>query len=123
MPGLAKSRAAKGAVRAEAPTKAALAKRSAIRKADRQGAPISAGDFAKQQIARLEAMLAGLMEKANAGEPAAVDRILKILDRLDRYHGFSSPSARVESEDDARERILRKLSDVDARRAAAKDGG
>jgi hypothetical protein len=122
MPG--KSRAAKGAWEAEGPTKAAVAKRSAIRKADRQAAPISAdGDFAKQQIARLEAMFAGLIEKANAGESSAVDRILKILDRLDRYHGFSPPTAPVESEGDARERILRKLSDVDARRAAAKHGG
>jgi hypothetical protein len=123
MPGLAKSRAGMGAVKAEAPTKAAVVKRSAIRKADREAAPISAGDFAKQQIARLEAMLAGLIDKANAGESAAVDRILKILDRLDRYHGFSSPTAPVESANDARERILQKLSDVDARRAAAKDDG
>jgi len=120
MPGAAKPRrtggAAKGAAGEATTTKRASAK------AGRGASPIlSAEDFARQQIARLEGMLAGLLEKANAGEPAAVDRILKILDRLDRYNGFSSPAVPAESEDDARERILQKLSDIDARRAAAKD--
>jgi hypothetical protein len=59
------------------------------------------------------------MAMANDGELGAIDRILKILDRLDRYRGFS-PAASEEPEEDMRERILRKLSEVDARRAAAK---
>ena len=80
------------------------------------------GLFARRQIARLEGMLDGLTAKANDGESAAIDRILKILDRLDRYHGFSPQAAsNAGSEEDARARILRKLSEVDARRAAARD--
>jgi hypothetical protein len=84
-------------------------------------APLAAEDFAKQQIARLEQMIEALIEKANDGELGAIDRILKTLDRLDRYQGFSPASASAGSEYDARERILQKLSDVDARRAAAED--
>jgi hypothetical protein len=52
--------------------------------------PRDAAEFAKQQIERLETMLPGLVAKADGGELGAM-----------------------------RERILRKLSEVDARRAAA----
>ena len=48
-----------------------------------------AADHARLQIVRLEAMAATLAPLAAAGETAAIDRALKILDRLDRYHGFS----------------------------------
>ncbi len=48
-----------------------------------------AQDYARLQIARLETMCAKLNDKATEGDLAAIDRILRILDRLDRYHGFT----------------------------------
>ena len=48
-----------------------------------------AEDYARLQIVRLEAMSAKLAAKAEKGELPAIDRMLKILDRLDRYHGFT----------------------------------
>jgi negative regulator of replication initiation len=110
MPALAKSRRAKAA-----PRKTASA---TVKPAAR---PRDAAEFAQQQVERLEAMLESLIAKADGGELGAIDRILKILDRLDRYQGFSPAAAPEEPEEDARERILRKLSEVDARRAAAKE--
>lgn len=81
--------------------------------------PRDAAEFAKQQIERLEAMLPGLFTKADSGELGAIDRILKILERLDRYRGYSPAVAPEESDEDARAKILKILSDVDERRAAA----
>ncbi|HLW90098.1 MAG TPA: hypothetical protein VKS78_02200 [Roseiarcus sp.] len=120
MSGAARPRRTRG-TKIDADAETPIASESAATKIKREAPPILSGaDFAKQQIARLEGMLAGLLERANAGEPTVVDRILKILDRLDRYNGFTAAAAPVESEEDARERILQKLSDIDARRAAAK---
>jgi hypothetical protein len=50
-------------------------------------------DYAKIQIRRLEGFIDALAEKANEGDLAAVDRILKVFDRLDRYHGLSARTA------------------------------
>lgn len=52
-----------------------------------------AQDYARLQIARLEAIAASLKEKAKTGELPAIDRLLKVLDRLDRYHGFNKFAA------------------------------
>jgi hypothetical protein len=101
---------------AKSPTRRKSA-RSSVKTGETSLAP---GDFAKQQVARLESMFESLVEKANDGELGAIDRILKIVDRLDRYQGFS-PSAPEESDEDARQRILRILSDVDARRVEAEE--
>lgn len=80
-----------------------------------------ARDYAKLQIRRLEAMTGRLIEKANDGDLAAVDRILKILDRLDRYHGFAKlPPTSPQSDDQAYEQLLKKISDMAARREKAK---
>jgi len=80
-----------------------------------------ARDYAKLQIRRLEAMLVRLIEKANDGDLAAVDRILKILDRLDRYHGFARlPPTSPQADDQAYEQLLKKLADMAARREKAK---
>jgi hypothetical protein len=48
-----------------------------------------ARDYAKIQIRRLEALVAKLTDMTNAGDLGAIDLLLKVLDRLDRYHGFS----------------------------------
>jgi hypothetical protein len=47
-------------------------------------------DYAKIQIRRLDGLVGKLTELANAGDLGAIDRLLKVLDRLDRYHGFSA---------------------------------
>jgi hypothetical protein len=66
-------------------------------------------------------MAGRLIEKANDGDLAAVDRILKILDRLDRYHGFAKlPPTGPQSADHAYEELMKKLADMAARREKAK---
>jgi len=76
----------------------------------RRWAPTVA-EFAKIQIARLENFCLQLMDRVEAGELAAVDRVLKILDRLDRYHGFHRASPAVEPYgEDHRARLLAKLN-------------
>ena len=80
-----------------------------------------AEDYARLQIARLEAMSATLATSAESGDLPAIDRMLKILDRLDRYHGFGkAAAARVEPDEGARERLLAKLNAMAARMIAAR---
>jgi len=76
-------------------------------------------DFAKIQIARLESLTLPVFERAQSGHLRAIDRALKILDRLDRYHGFKSANPVVEqyTEEDRR-RLLDKLSAMAARARA-----
>src|SRR3978361_177755 len=52
-----------------------------------------AQDYARLQIARLEAIAVQLKEKCANGDLPAIDRLLKVLDRLDRYHGFNKLAA------------------------------
>lgn len=79
-----------------------------------------AEDYGRLQIARLEAMSARLAASAENGELPAVDRMLKILDRLDRYHGFSKLTPTPSSYDaGARERLLTKLNTMATRMLAA----
>ena len=80
-----------------------------------------AEDYPRLQIARLEAMSARLAASAESGELPAVDRMLKILDRLDRYHGFSKLTPTPSSYDEGgRERLLTKLNTMAARMIAAR---
>jgi hypothetical protein len=80
-----------------------------------------AADYAKLQIRRLEAMVDRLTADANKGDLAATDRLLRILDRLDRYHGFvkqsQKPAAPDERDDEA---FDRKLDELAARYPAAR---
>ena len=57
----------------------------------------SAADHARLQIVRLEAMAATLAPLVAAGDRSAIDRTLKILDRLDRCHGFGKLAAQSEA--------------------------
>ena len=77
------------------------------------------GDFVKVQIGRLELILDGLVGKANDGELAAIDRILKVLDRLDRYRGFSPSAAPAES---GRRRARKNSAQTVGHRRAARSG-
>jgi hypothetical protein len=73
-------------------------------------------EFARLQIARLEALSVKVFKRAQAGELKAIDRALKILERLDRYHGFDRASPALEQYgEEERERLLDKLNTIAAR--------
>ncbi len=56
------------------------------------------------------------MDRIETGEIAAVDRALRIFDRLDRYHGFQRASPVLEPYDDEhRERLIAKINETAAR--------
>jgi hypothetical protein len=84
-------------------------------------APVA--DIAKIQIARLENLALLLLDRLQTGELKAVDRALKIFDRLDRYHGFSRANPVLEryGEED-REKLLDKINAAAARLEADKSG-
>ncbi len=56
-----------------------------------------AGDFAKLQIARLNDALMAANSKMLEGDMAALDRVVKVVAELDRYHGFAQALARREN--------------------------
>ena len=69
-----------------------------------------AQDYARLQIARLEAIAILLKEKSKNGDLPTIDRLLKVLDRLDRYHGFTKLAAlATSSREDIRETLIAKL--------------
>ena len=72
-----------------------------------------ADDFAKLQIARLEQMILKLLDRLQNGDLKAIDRALKIVDRLDRYHGFTKAKRIPEpyGEED-RARLLKKVNEI-----------
>jgi hypothetical protein len=70
-----------------------------------------AQDYAKLQIARLEAIATSLKEKAKSGDLPTIDRLLKVLDRLDRYHGFNRFAAlTTASREDVRPQLMRRFA-------------
>ena len=72
-----------------------------------------AEDFARLQIARLEQMILKLLDRLQNGDLKAIDRALKIVDRLDRYHGFTKAKRLPEQygEED-RARLLKKINEI-----------
>ncbi len=80
-----------------------------------------AHDYVKLQIRRLESVIVKLTEKANDGDLGAVDRLMRMLDRLDRYHGFGKAPAKDpkrSARDD--EAFKRKLADLVVRARKAR---
>jgi hypothetical protein len=72
-----------------------------------------AEDFARLQIARLEQMLLKLLERLQNGDLKAIDRALRIVDRLDRYHGFTKAKRIPEQYgDEERARLLKKMNEI-----------
>jgi hypothetical protein len=72
-----------------------------------------AEDFARLQIARLEQMILKLLERLQSGDLKAIDRALKIVDRLDRYHGFTKAKRIPEQYgDEERARLLKKVNEI-----------
>jgi hypothetical protein len=75
-----------------------------------------AQEFARLQIARLDSMILKLIERVQKGELEAIDRALKIIDRLDRYHGFTRAHRLPEPYgEEERARLMQKINDVAAR--------
>ena len=65
-----------------------------------------AQDYARLQIARLEVIASPLKEKAKSGDLPTIDRLLKVMDRLDRYHGFTKLAVlSAHSRDDTRSKL------------------
>jgi hypothetical protein len=72
-----------------------------------------AEDFARLQIARLEQMFLKLLDRIQYGDLRAIDRALKIVDRLDRYHGFTSAKRVPEPYgEEERVRLLKKINEI-----------
>ena len=75
-----------------------------------------AAEFASLQITRLEGMILTLTDSVQNGELDAIDRALKILDRLDRYHGFTRANPIVEPYgEEERVRLMNKINTIAAR--------
>jgi hypothetical protein len=56
----------------------------------------AAGDFAKLQIARLNDALMAANAKMLEGDMAGLDRLVKVVGELDRYHGLAQAAERLE---------------------------
>jgi hypothetical protein len=70
-----------------------------------------AQDYARLQIARLEPIYARLCQRAQKGELRAVDQILRLFDRLDRYHGFGKAlTGKHVYDENARAKLLAKIN-------------
>jgi hypothetical protein len=67
-------------------------------------------EYARLQIVRLEAIANQLKEKSKNGDLPTIDRLLKVMDRLDRYHGFTklAPLANS-SREDVRQKLIVKI--------------
>ena len=76
----------------------------------------AAEDFAKLQIRRLEAAVGKLSSSPEAREIGATAVLLKVFDRLDRYHGFGNgASAPMAPSEEVKRRIMDKLNKIAAR--------
>jgi len=68
-------------------------------------------DYARLQIARLETIALLLKDKAKAGDLPTIDRLLRVLDRLDRYHGFNKLAAySAPSHEDVQAKLIAKIN-------------
>lgn len=78
-------------------------------------------DHLRLQIARLSPALRLAAAQVAAGDLRAVDRLIKVLDRLDKYQGAA---AALHTEDTrAYDELMAKLADMTARRKAAEAAG
>jgi hypothetical protein len=73
-------------------------------------------EFARLQIVRLEAMIARLGGDASRTDIAATAVMLKVFERLDRYHGYGAGAAApVEPTEIVKRQIIDKLNRMAAR--------
>ena len=76
----------------------------------------AAEDFAKLQIRRLESAVGKRSSSPEAREIGATAVLLKVFDRLDRYHGFGNgASAPMAPSEEVKRRIMDKLNKIAAR--------
>lgn len=74
------------------------------------------------ELSRLDQMLLGLYRKAIGGDVAAVDRVIRIMDRRAAYLGIDAPKeSSVDIKTDSRERILSRLEVLAAASRAAEE--
>ena len=76
-------------------------------------------DHLRLQIARLDPALRLAAEQVAAGDLRAVDRLLRVLDRLDKYQGAAAAMGDGRKDNRAYEELLTKLGRMAARRDAA----
>jgi len=80
-------------------------------------------DHLRLQIARLDPALRLAAQQVAAGDLRGVDRLIRVLDRLDKYQGAAAMAGDARSNDDAYEKLMAKLGRMaerhDAARAAA----
>jgi hypothetical protein len=75
-----------------------------------------ADDYARFQIAWLDRVAGELVIKTRKGDLKAVDRLLRLSDRLDRYRGFTKGTpAVVEDYASIHERLMAKINNALAR--------
>ena len=89
-----------------------------------------AGEHVRLQTARLDASLRLAAERVEDGELGAIDRLLRVLDRLDRYRNAAAApppfdeAAEGAAKFDAKlDDLLRRAAEDKARAAAAARGG
>ncbi len=75
-------------------------------------------DHLHLQIARLGRALRLAAQQVAAGELRAVDRLIRVLDRLDKYQGVAAATGIARSPNDDYEQLLEKLARMAARREA-----
>ncbi len=78
-------------------------------------------DHARVQMARLEPALRLAAQTVADGDLAGIDRLLRVLDRLDKYSSVEDASGAYD--ENARERLLTKLNTMVERIRAARENG
>jgi len=87
-----------------------------------------AGEHVRLQIARLDASLRLAAGRVEDGELGAIDRLLRVLDRLDRYRNAAAAPQSFDEVDEGAAKFDAKLDDLvataaeDKARAAARGG-
>ena len=80
-------------------------------------------DYARLQIARLEPIYAKLETLAEESDLRAIDKLSRVLDRLDRHHGSGKRTVSPRGYDEnARQRLLAKLNQAAALLPAPQKG-
>jgi hypothetical protein len=80
-------------------------------------------DHTRLQIARLDPALRLAAGQVAAGDLRAVDRLLRVLDRLDKYQGVAAAMGDAPGDNRSYEELLAKLGRMAARRKEATAAG
>jgi hypothetical protein len=80
-------------------------------------------DHTRLQIARLDPALRLAAQQVAAGELRAVDRLIRVLDRLDKYQGAGAMAGDARSDGDSYAKLMAKLGHLIERRNSALAAG